>query len=260
MKSTIMKLLAGASLLSVSALGAIPASASTTLTNGNFAGPATVPYETLFASGHGANSTAIPGWTVTSGSVDWINGYWSVPASWPAGSLSIDMNGNGPGAIQSAPFTTVPGAKYVVQFMMSGNSDKGCPAATPTTKSLTVSATNGTTQPFSTTDHVYPAYMGIAWTSQSTWAVETYTFTAGSSTQLTFTADTSNTSPCGPVIADVSVKELLASSGAQCKDFGWQTYSNPGTDVPFMNQGQCVSYFATNHDVPIGSLNSSGLS
>jgi hypothetical protein len=43
-------------------------------TNGTFLGVPGGPFTTVFSG-----STAINGWTVTSGSVDWINTYWGSP-------------------------------------------------------------------------------------------------------------------------------------------------------------------------------------
>ena len=249
MKNSIMKMLAGASLLALAAFGAVPAGAAT-LANGGFLGTPTNPapggaFETLFANG--ATSTAISGWTVVAGSVDWINTYWTAPNN----SLSIDMNGNGPGAIRSDPFATTVGMTYVVQFQMSGNSDSGCaPYDPPSTKSVSLGEGEGYTfASYSTRDQVFPTGQS----GKSTWETQTHAFTARyTSTSLVFIADPTNTTPCGPVIADVSVTEV-ATTGAQCKNGGWETLANPSTLLMFKNQGACVSYFATAGDVPIGS-------
>ncbi len=86
----------------------------------------------------------------------------------------------------------------------------------------------------------------------------TYQFSATSdSTTLTFTGDL-NTGGFGPMIADVSVIQV-AGIGAQCKNGGWEILPHPLTLLPFMKQGQCVSYFATLGDAPVGSSNNSWL-
>ena len=51
-----------------------------------------------------AGSTEIPGWTVDSGSIDLIGDYWTASD----GSRSIDLNGDGLGAI-SQTFDTISG-------------------------------------------------------------------------------------------------------------------------------------------------------
>ncbi len=254
MKSGITKLLTGLSLVSVSFLGALPAGATQgSFTNGNFASGSYTPnylgagYDTLRGG-----STAITGWTVGGDSVDWINTYWTAP-----GGNSIDLNGNNPGSI-SQTFATVSGATYDVSFSYAGNFDNYGNASTGfgsnTSKQGTVQASGILNAP----DYFYANWFSGWSHGNMGWASTTYPFAATSdATALTFTGD-SNTGGWGPVIADVSVVRV-PTSGVQCKDSGWQLYSNPSTLMPFMNQGQCVSYFATNHGVPIGSSNSSWL-
>jgi choice-of-anchor C domain-containing protein len=221
-----------------------PASAtSTAFTNGSFefgsyTAPASQGYQTLYPG-----DTSLTGWTVVSGSVDWINGYWTSED----GSKSIDMNGT-PNASNTSTvgtieqsFSTLPGASYTVSFWLAGNPDGG-----PSVKSLSVNATGGTLQSYSfDTSSTSNTDMG--------WVPETYTFIAtSSSATLTFSADSSNTSNNGAALDNVSVTGA-PTAGAQCKNGGWQVLSNPTTGVAFTNQGQCVSYLATNGDVPIGS-------
>ena len=240
MKSTFMKLLAGLSLLSVPALGAVPAGAATTLTNGTFAGSS----NNILTLYNNNGATDIPGWTVTSGSIDWIgpsNSFWDVSGTPVAGLNTIDLNGYGPGAIQSDSFTTVPGATYSVQFYLSGNNGSGGVAWTV---DLGASGTAPSLSSISTTDQAQKGQ----WEQVGFWFVAT-----SSSTAISFAGDPSNSTASGPVIADVSVAEWMATSGGQCKNGGWQTYANPSDGSMFMNQGQCVSYFATKGDVPIGS-------
>ena len=71
-------------------------------------------------------STAIAGWTVTKGNVDWTDGHWQAAE----GSKSIDLDGaeDTAGAI-SQTFDTVVNGTYVVTFSMSGN--PGNPAVSP---------------------------------------------------------------------------------------------------------------------------------
>ncbi len=241
MRSTLLKILAGASLLLVTALGAVPAGAS----------PANIVQNGSFESGSYNNtgdgwdtlsvpdSTTIDSWTVSMGSVDWIDSYWSAEN----GHMSIDLNGNNPGAV-SQTLNTVPGATYNVTFYLSGNFDElGGPEASRT---VTVQDSSGGSQQ-------YTFDWFSAWGhSNMGWTPETYKFTASSNTTtLTFAGD-SATSSWGPVIDNVSATMAPATSGAECKGGGWEITSNPMTLLPFMNQGQCVSYFATMGDTPIG--------
>ena len=180
-------------------------------------------------------------WTVTANSVDWIDGLWQAP---PGSLYSLDMNGLTNGTIQQT-FSTVSGANYFVSFELSGNSACG-----PVTKILDVNATGGSLKQFS-----FDTQMGPGSTyAEMNWTAEGYTFTAsGTSTTITFAGDSTNTSACGPALGDVAVTQV-AASGAQCKDGGWMLgVVVNGALMTFTNQGQCVSYFATSGDTPIGS-------
>jgi hypothetical protein len=70
-----------------------------------------------------AVTTAIPGWTVTRGSVDYIGAYWQHAD----GRRSVDLNGNEPGAIAQTRRTR-PGRTYRVTFRLAGNCFGGGPA------------------------------------------------------------------------------------------------------------------------------------
>lgn len=184
----------------------------------------------------GANDMA--GWTVTENSVDVIETYWETP---PGGGNSLDMNGTTNGTIQQT-FPTVSGATYFVSFELSGNPDGG-----PVTKTLDVSATGGASQTYSFDD------TGITHTDMG-WTPEGYSFVAsGATTTLTFAGGPSNDTAYGPVLGYVTVTQV-AASGAQCKDGGWQMGIVVNNElVTFTNQGQCVAYFATTGQTPIGS-------
>jgi choice-of-anchor C domain-containing protein len=84
--------------------------------NGSFEqGPASAGSFTTF----GTNSTAISGWTVTSGSVDLIGSYWNHSD----GARSLDLSGNRAGTIaQMIP--TIAGKRYAVSFDISSNPDR----------------------------------------------------------------------------------------------------------------------------------------
>jgi choice-of-anchor C domain-containing protein len=87
------------------------------ITNGSFEADVNLgSYLTL-----NAGSTSIPGWTVTSGSVDWIGDYWQ-PSD---GFKSLDLAGyylNG--VIVGTDFATEIGQTYLVEFDMAGNPDQ----------------------------------------------------------------------------------------------------------------------------------------
>lgn len=137
-----------------------------------------------------AGSNAITGWTVTSGSIDWINTYWQ-PED---GAYSIDLSGNQPGGLAiSTNLNTVNGQTYVLSFWLAGNPD-----GPPTIKPLTVNI-GGVPHlfTFDETGHTRSA-MG--------WINETVTFTASGTTSLQF-ASTSD-SPYGPALDNVSVNEV----------------------------------------------------
>ncbi len=236
--------LAGLALV-VGALGALSGSAlaATTFVNGNFESGTYSggSFETLSAGL--PTATAMTGWTVTSGSVDWISNYWTNP---PGVDKSIDMNGtpvtgqpSTVGTLTQA-FGTDVNATYVVQFELAGNPECG-----PTTKQLSVTASG-------TPSQSYPFDTSGTSTSNMGWTTTAYSFVAsGASTTLSFAADPSNTSNCGAALADVTLTET-AATGAQCKNGGWQTMHEPD-GTAFKNQGDCVSFYATSGYTPIGS-------
>lgn len=70
--------------------------------------------------------TSITGWSVTVGSVDWINNYWMASN----GDKSLDMSGFLLQGTISTTFATVIGLKYDVSFDLAGNPDAGPQAKT----------------------------------------------------------------------------------------------------------------------------------
>lgn len=230
--------------VATAAVAAPDALAAEAFTNGNFESGTYVDgggFETLAAVTPTAG--AMTGWTVTSGSVDWISSYWQQPSGL---TMSIDMNGT-PVAGQPSTvgvlaqtFATDVNATYVVQFQLAGN-----PTCGPSTKAMSVTASGTAPETYSFDT------LGMSTTSMG-WTTVAYSFTATSSgTTLTFAADPANTSNCGAALAGVTLTET-AASGAQCKNGGWQTMFQPD-GTPFKNQGACVSYYATSGQTPIGS-------
>ncbi len=139
-----------------------------------------------------AGSTAINGWTVTGGGVDWIGTYWTADA----GSMSLDLSGNNPGGIQlGTSLATTAGQEYVLQFYLAGNPD-----GPPTIKPLQVTVGNLTPMMFYFNDTGFTkANMG--------WALETFYFTASSSTTTLLFTSNSGTA-YGPALDNVSVNAV----------------------------------------------------
>jgi choice-of-anchor C domain-containing protein len=84
------------------------------ISNGGFEAP------NVTSSGHIATigvGTGLPGWTVTQGSVDVVDGNF-----WPAfaGSQSLDLDGASPGTIRQN-FATVAGQTYTLTFEYANN-------------------------------------------------------------------------------------------------------------------------------------------
>jgi choice-of-anchor C domain-containing protein len=162
------------------------------VTNGGFEdGPEPDPagpgFTTMFAV-----TTAIPGWTVTRGSVDYIGAYWQHAA----GRRSVDLNGNEPGAIAQT-LRTRPGRTYRVTFRLAGNCFGG---GTGVRTGVVTAGTARTEFTFDTTGRTY-GDMG--------WATKTWQFTAtAAETPLEFASATTDPPSCGPALDGVSVVEL----------------------------------------------------
>lgn len=87
------------------------------ITNGSFEGNGDIgDFMTL-----NAGDNSIDGWTVQSGSIDWIQDYWQASD----GTRSLDLAGYfSQGTIVGINFNTIVGQTYLVQFDMAGNPDK----------------------------------------------------------------------------------------------------------------------------------------
>lgn len=143
--------------------------------NGSFESGSFVPCNTFDVP---VGSTVITGWTVSVGSIDWLNA--PVPlCGWQAsnGGASLDLVGQvGIGGIQQT-FDTVPGTTYVLSFDLAGNY-----AAPPVIKPLAVTI-NGVTTNF-TFDTTGRSINNMGWITQS------ITFTAAStSSTVNFVSD-----------------------------------------------------------------------
>jgi choice-of-anchor C domain-containing protein len=139
-------------------------------------------------------STAITGWVVKSGDIDYIGSFWP-PGD---GARSLDLDGLNPGGI-SQTFDTLTGHLYEVTFSLAGNPD-----GLPSIKTLEVSATGNLAQDytFDTTGHTRSS-MG--------WTQETYGFLAsGSIVTLSFMSKDFGYPYLfyGPALDNVSVTDL----------------------------------------------------
>jgi choice-of-anchor C domain-containing protein len=204
------------------------ASALAPITNGSFEmGTDPGSYATL-SSG---DSTTIPGWTVSNGSVDYIGSYWQASE----GSRSLDLSGNAAGTIQKT-IPTVAGHDYTVTFDLAGNPDgaQGVKTLTVKTNAGASSVQNYT---FDTTGKSTAA-MG--------WQSESYTFTAPSSnTVLSFVSQ--DNSPFGPALDNVAVSLNKPLTNSDCNNGGWQEYTVP----TFTSQADCRQWV---HASAIGDL------
>jgi choice-of-anchor C domain-containing protein len=137
-----------------------------------------------------SGSTAITGWTVGSGSIDWIKGYWQ-PSE---GQHSLDMSGTAAGSIFQSLTGLAVGATYTVTFDIAGNPDGG-----PSMKWLRVSAGADTEDfSFDITGHSRGA-MG--------WLTQEFDFTATASTEtLTFASLTGGF--YGPALDNVRIEQV----------------------------------------------------
>src|ERR1700693_1811549 len=184
--------------LAIAFVTTIPAEANL-LVNGSFeTGPNPGSFTNL-----ALGSTAITGWTVSLGNIDYSASLW-VAAD---GSRSLDLEGsagtcdlatpNCPGGIAQS-FATTPGQEYMVTFDLAGNL-----LNFPVIKTVRVSAA-GQSQDFTfnITGHT---------TTSMGWTLDSWTFTAsGSMTTLEF--DTADTPPTGwgPALDNVSVNAIAS--------------------------------------------------
>lgn len=192
--------------------------AASMASNGSFEdGTVANPFTTLTPG-----ATNITDWEVVAGSVDYIGNLWQAAE----GDRSIDMTGYSAGSIrQEVP--TVVGAKYQLSFAMSGNPDGG-----PAEKSMDVD-TGGVS-----TNYVYNTATEGTTRADMRWSEESLVFTATAAmTPVTFTSLIAGF--YGPALDNVRVEQILPTSKDDCKKGGWEYYG------VFKNQGDCVSYVAT---------------
>jgi choice-of-anchor C domain-containing protein len=166
--------------------GASPAAAAP-FTNGSFELGSVNPGSGWITLGSG--SSAITGWEIFDGTIDYIGTYWQAAD----GSRSVDLNGNdGPAGIRQT-FDTIGGATYQVSFALAGNPD-----GAPFTKSVQVTS-GGVSQLYTFTVMPGTSRADMGWNHHSL----LFTAAAGSTT-LSFVSDTAG-AYFGPALDDVRV-------------------------------------------------------
>ena len=161
-----------------------PSFAATLITNGSFEfGNTSGAFSTVSAGG-----TDITGWTIDSGSVDYISSYWAASD----GARSIDIAGSAVGAL-SQSFATTAGQSYVISFDLSSNPDLSGP------RDLLVSIDGGAPSVFTHPGSTGKDAAGMNWTAQS------FSFLAGGpSTTITFTTNGTAQGVFGPALDNVA--------------------------------------------------------
>lgn len=181
-------------------LGTASVASAATITNGSFeVGPAPGGFTTL-----AAGSTAINGWTVASGNIDYIGTYWQASD----GSRSIDLTGSTRGAISTTITDMIVGKKYDLAFDLSGN-----PAGQPITKQLDVTLSN----PLTNANYQYNINTAGNTLADMKWVTYVLTFVATSTTSLlTFaTGNGTGGAACcyGPALDNVRIAAVPLPAG-----------------------------------------------
>jgi choice-of-anchor C domain-containing protein len=218
-----------------------------TVTNGGFeVGPSPGSATTVFA----VDSSAIAGWTVLSGSVDYLDGRW-VTAQ---GSRCIDLVGSSAGTIAQTISGFDLGGRYRLTFLMAGNPEGG-----PTTKSLRASI--GSASQVFTFNGAGRAPGDMGWSSR------TLDFIATNST-LTLRFDGLDGGIYGAALDAVSIQvaPLLLSIRCSEAEVCWNSTSNLNYQVQYQSLlttnmwvdfGPPITAFGTNtciqDAIPVGS-------
>ena len=163
------------------------------ITNGSFETGTPIspaPFITLNAT----DSTSISGWTVTSGSIDYIGSYWTAQD----GSRSLDMNGLTNGTISQHVTGLTAGHVYKVSFWLAGNPDR---QDLGTIKTLGVTA--------SADSQVFTFDVAGSSLPALSWVLKSFFFTASDTfTDLTFSSLTGGSFPAfGAALDNVSLSE-----------------------------------------------------
>jgi choice-of-anchor C domain-containing protein len=137
----------------------------------------------------GTGSSAITGWDVLAGSVDYIGTYWQASD----GVRSVDLSGNAIGTLGQTVTGLTAGQSYQVSFDVSRNPDGG---VTPRTGVFKAGAQ---TFGFSYTD-------ASSTRANMKWETVSYSFLAtGTSALISFSSDASGGCCFGPALDNVSI-------------------------------------------------------
>lgn len=155
------------------------------VTNGDFDGTiAAANYQTV----NSFDNTTIPGWTVSAGSVEWINNYWFGSSLLP-GDHSIDLSGNSQGTIQQSITGLVLNQWYKLTFDVALNPDRAPPSQTlnfslGTALEGIVGSATGTTNPKNSSWTPYA--FSFQWLGLSDTALLVFASTVPSATNCCF--------------------------------------------------------------------------
>ena len=140
----------------------------------------------------GTGSTAITGWEVTAGSVDYIGSYWTASD----GVRSVDLAGSSLGTLSQTLTGLTTAKRYVVTFDVARNPDGG---VTPRTGTFSA---GGQSFGFAYTD-------ATSTRSNMKWETVSYIFQATSSTAtISFSSDASAGCCFGPALDNVSISAV----------------------------------------------------
>ena len=180
-------------------LGVASAAQAATIANGSFeAGTNPGSFTTL----NSGDNTSISGWTVGSGSVDYIGNYWQASE----GVRSVDLTGVEKGSIFTTITDLIVGTAYKVYFDLSGNLD-----GKPANKKLDVTLAN----PLTTENYNYNVVTKGNTHANMKWVTYVLEFVATSSSSvLTFAAGNGggNGNACcyGPALDNVRIASVAA--------------------------------------------------
>ena len=177
---------------------AVTASPPNLITGGDFSQPVVSGFETFYPLAKTTLPSAvnsIQGWKVGANSVDVMgHAYWKLlPPGSPRDAQSVDLSGGAPGSISQTVSTTA-GSRYLLKWYASGN--HGCGQSTKVMHvrwdSKIVASPSINTGG--------PAAGKMVWSSESQVVVA-----SSARSVLEFADATPDKSPCGAVVADVSL-------------------------------------------------------
>jgi len=191
-----------ASIISAQWADAAPGTAVTVapanlITNGSFESPEIWQANSFVE--YDAGSTAMPGWTVETGSVDLTgSGYWEAEN----GNQSVDLSGSSSGSIQQT-VTTKPGQAYTLTWYIAGNTNCG-----QVVKTMQVSW-DGTVIDSPEFDTAGYSNTDMGWTQ-----LEIYVTATGTSSTVGFADATPDDSQCGATLDNVALVPAAISTPA----------------------------------------------